>query len=382
MKQDCHFIDPLIQTKKMMICCGSGGVGKTTTAAAIGLRAVQLGKKVVVLTIDPAKRLANSLGLSELGNDIRQIDLAALGLKPTTGELWAMMLDCKRTFDELVVQYAGSDEVRDKILGNRFYQHISNTLTGSHEYMAMEKLYDIHQQNRFDLVILDTPPTHNALDFLDAPKRMTDFLDDSVLKWFLKPYFIAGKVSFKTIEKGGLIVFKILERITGMSVLQDISEFFLSFTGMYEGFKARAAAVSKLLRSADSAFVLVTSPHAVTLDECRFFHQKLKEFSMPFGGVIVNKVHPNFDLQSGESEAQFLQEVAASSLPKNPEAQAAAKFLWRNLQNMQALHVSDEKNIDKFVRETGETALAIRLIPFLDRDVFDLGELQGLAELI
>ncbi len=256
-----------------------------------------------------------------------------------------MMLDCKRTFDELVVQYASSDEVRDKILSNRFYQHISNTLTGSHEYMAMEKLFDIHQQKRFDLVILDTPPTHNALDFLDAPKRMTDFLDDSVLKWFLKPYFIAGKVSFKTIEKGGLIVFKILERITGMSVLQDIFGIFLSFTEMYEGFKQRAASVSQLLRSQESTFVLITSPHAVTLEECRFFHQKLQEFAMPFGGVIVNKVHPDFGLSGQESESQIRRDLEALSQAKGLDVKKSGTFLWNNLRDMQMLHVADKKKI-------------------------------------
>jgi len=365
------FLTPLLTKKSMLICCGSGGVGKTTTAAVLGLRAAVLGRKTLVLTIDPAKRLANALGLEELGNTIRQInprEFEKAGLQ-VKGELHAMMLDCKRTFDDMVYRYASNKELAENILKNNYYQNISNAMTGSHEYMAMEKLYDIRQSKKFDIIILDTPPTHNALDFLDAPGRITNFFDDSVIKWFLKPYFLAGKFSFKTAKRGSKIVFRILEKVTGLQVLKDLSEFFLSFSGMYSGFKERAEKVRSLLKDPSNSFILVTSPNALTVEECIFFYQKLKESQMPIGGILVNKVHP-LALEEGYDQHEILTRAGdfAPSELLNKMAE--------NLIHFQALHDLDCKAIGNLMEKTQISNDQLKCVRYFDEDIYALEDLK------
>jgi anion-transporting ArsA/GET3 family ATPase len=286
----------IVGRKEIVVCAGSGGVGKTTTAAAIALRAALDGKKTVVLTIDPARRLATSLGLKELTNDPTKVNkrkFTAAGLKPE-GELHAMMLDTKTTFDNLVMQYAPTQEQAERIIANRFYRNISGTLSGTQEYMAMEKLYELYADGGFDLIVIDTPPTRNALDFLDAPRRMTDFFESRVLRWFLMPYLKAGGGIMRVANVAATAFLRVVKRIVGGEVLDDTAEFFRNLEGMYDGFKQRARDVAALLKSDVTSFIVVTSPAEDSVNEATHFASRLNESDLPFGAVVVNRVHPEY----------------------------------------------------------------------------------------
>jgi anion-transporting ArsA/GET3 family ATPase len=276
---------------RILVVCGAGGVGKTTTAASLALLGARLGRRVLVCTIDPSRRLATSLGLKALPGTPQPLDLRKLSPRPK-GTLAAMALETKRTFDALVERHARDPEARERILGNRFYQHVSSALSGSHEYMAMEKLLELAEDPRYDLVVLDTPPTRHALDFLEAPDRLLGFLDTSVLKVFLKPYFLGGRLTLKIATKTGAFALGLADRALGLAFLKDLSEFFLAFEGMYDGFKERAARVHELLRRRGSAFVLVTGPQENAVEEALYFRRRLAEKRMPFVTYVVNRVHP------------------------------------------------------------------------------------------
>nr|MBA3350041.1 ArsA family ATPase [Actinomycetota bacterium] len=235
-------IEDIINHKEVIVCAGSGGVGKTTIAASIALRAALQGKKAAVLTIDPARRLATSLGLKELANHpvkVNRRKFTAAGLDPI-GELHAMMLDTKTTFDEVVLQYAPTRAQAERIIANRFYRNISSTLSGTQEYMAMEKLYELHSSKEYDVLVIDTPPTRNALDFLDSPRRLTDFFESRMLRWFLIPYMKAGGGIMRVANVAATTFLRLVKRMVGGEVLQDTAEFFGNLEGMYDGFKERA----------------------------------------------------------------------------------------------------------------------------------------------
>jgi anion-transporting ArsA/GET3 family ATPase len=325
------------------------------------------GKKVCVLTIDPAKRLADSLGLKELGNEATRVDpklFAAQGVE-IEGELWAMMLDAKATFDELVARHAEDAESRDRVLNNRIYQQISNALAGSQEYMAMEKLFELHSEGRFDLLVLDTPPTRNALDFLDAPKRLTQFIEGRSLRVFMKPTGLAARVA----GRGASVALGVLKRIVGFDLLADLAEFFNAFSGMVDGFQARAKRVNSLLADPHTCFLVVCGPQGEPIDEAVYFHRKLVEAKLPFGGVIVNKVHyPAEDLRG-----------AGGDLPKALEKalgdEDLAARVGDNFADYQALAERDAANIERLSVEM-RSQVVIR-VPYLDEDVHDLA---GLAE--
>ncbi len=278
--------------RRVIVVCGSGGVGKTTTAAALGLQAAIKGRRVLVCTIDPSRRLATCLGLSQLSARPRTLDLRRFA-PAQGGSMAAMVLDTKSTFDAIVMRFAPDEAARKRILGNRFYKHVSAALAGSHEYMAMEKLLELVADERFDLVVLDTPPTRHALDFLEAPDRLMSFLDTSVLRFFLRPYFVAGRLTLKVATRTGAMAFRLIDRFLGLQFLQDLSEFFLAFEGMYDGFKERAARVHALLRDPSSGFVLVAGPSSQALGEALYFHRRLGEKAMPFVAQVVNRVHPD-----------------------------------------------------------------------------------------
>src|SRR5436190_2197424 len=239
------------------------------------------GLKVAVLTIDPARRLADSLGLPELGNEERQVEIDG------SGELWAMMLDPKRTFDDLIEKHAPDERTRDAVLSNRIYQELSNAVAGSTEYMAIEKLYELHHEGRYDLLVLDTPPSRNALDFLEAPERLSRFVDSRSLQFFLRP----GRIGLKVFGRGGGILFSVLKRVTGIDLLRDLSEFFASFGDMASGIGERAERVGELLGARETTFLLVTSPQRDAIDEAVFFRRRLRESRLPFGGAVVNRVN-------------------------------------------------------------------------------------------
>ena len=276
-----------LEGKRICIVAGSGGVGKTTASAALALGLAAAGQRVAVVTIDPARRLADSLGLEELGNEPRLVDAAVLeghGIA-MRGELWAMMLDPKATFDGLIGKLAPDAATRDDVLGNRIYAQLSSAIAGSQEFSAVAKLYELHRDGGYDAIVLDTPPSRNALDFLDAPDRLADFFGGRALKLFLVPGGIAGRV----MSKGTAVVFGILKKLTGVNLLDDVSVLFRSMGSLIDGFRERATAVKALLSDPATTFLIVTSPEREPVAEAIFFRQKLREARMPFGGLIVNR---------------------------------------------------------------------------------------------
>jgi anion-transporting ArsA/GET3 family ATPase len=345
-------IEEVVTGVEICICAGAGGVGKTSTSAAIALGAARRGRKAVVLTIDPAKRLANALGLERLGNEPRRVR----GLEGD-GELWAMMLDAKRTFDDLVQTYASDERTRDAVLSNRIYQELSSAVSGSQEYMAMEKLYELHMQGNFDLLVLDTPPTRNALDFLDAPERLHRFIDSRSLRFFLSP-------GMKLLGRGSGLLFAVLQRVTGVDLLRDLSEFFQSFGDMSEGFRARAERVSELLGSDAATFVLVASPRTDAIDDAIFFHDQLHARGMPFGGVVVNRYH---DTRAGH-EPIDLAEALGADLAAKVEA---------NYSDYEVLADRDRANLGRLTERLNDEPVIV--VPELDSDVHDL---NGLAQMV
>jgi len=349
-------VNKVLARKDVCICAGSGGVGKTTTSAAIAAGMARRGKKVAVLTIDPARRLANSLGLPELGNEERPVP-GDFG----DGELWAMMLDAKRTFDELIEWHAPDAETRDAVLGNRIYQQLSNAVAGSQEYMAMEKLHELHQEGRYDLLVLDTPPTRNALDFLEAPRRLSTFIDSRSLQLFTVP----GRVGLRVLGRGTGMAFSIMKRATGIDLLQDLGEFFRSFGTMSAGFRERAERVDALLADSRTAFLLVTSPAADAVDEAMFFHHRLLDAGLPFAGAVVNRMHP----LAGASPSAPLPQLLGDELARKVE---------RNLEDYRVLAERDKRNLSRLRKALGRKRLIT--VPELDDDIHDLAGLERMNE--
>jgi anion-transporting ArsA/GET3 family ATPase len=341
-------------------------VGKTTVAAALALHAALWGRRVLVCTIDPSRRLATSLGLLRLSDRPRPLGLTRLGPRPG-GALWAMTLDTRRTFDALVERHMPSADARRRVLDNRFYKQVSSALAGSHEYMAMEKLLELSGDPRFDLVVLDTPPTRHALDFLEAPERLMGFLDTSVLRYFLKPYFVAGRVTLKVATRTGALALRLADRFLGLQFLQDLSEFFLAFEGMYDGFKARAAQVQDLLRGPAAGFVVVAGPAPTALDEARYFHRRLREGGMPFVGFVVNRVHPD--------------PAATARTRRGGRAPAVDRPLAEGLvgifRDQQRVARRERRTVARLAAETGEPTV---VVPEQDADVHDLRGLRTVGE--
>jgi anion-transporting ArsA/GET3 family ATPase len=280
----------LLEGKRICICAGSGGVGKTTTAAAVALGMAARGQRVAVVTIDPARRLADALGLGELGNEPALVDPAPFARRGLAieGELHAMTLDSKRTFDELIERLAPDERSRDEILANRIYRELSGAIAGSQEFTAIAKLYELDERGDFDLLVLDTPPSRNALDFLDAPERLSAFFEGRALQLLLRP---AG-VGFRLVGKGGQLAFSILSKATGIDLLSDLSQFFTSLSGVIDGIRERARRVGELLADPGTTFLLVSSPEPEPVDEAIWFRRKLRAADMPFAGVVVNRVDP------------------------------------------------------------------------------------------
>ena len=343
----------LLEGKDICICAGAGGVGKTTTSAAIAVGMARRGLKVVVLTIDPARRLANSLGLPELGNEERRIELDA------PGELWAMMLDAKSTFDEIVEKHAPDESTRDAVLSNRIYKELSTAVAGSQEYMAMEKLHELHAEGRYDLLVLDTPPSRNALDFLDAPDRLSRFIDSRSLQFFLAP----SRTGLKLFSRGTGVIFSVLKRVTGIDLLKDLSDFFASFGDMAQGFRERAKAVKQLLADDRTTFFLVTSPAHEAVEEAKFFGDRLEESGMPFGAVIVNRMH-----------------VEAGGDPATPEGldPELERKLLENYEDFHALAERDRQNVEELTADMGDRPLVI--VPYLDEDIHDLDGIEAMND--
>jgi anion-transporting ArsA/GET3 family ATPase len=377
---DADHLDHLVRTKRVIVCIGSGGVGKTTMSAAIAARGAERGKSVCVLTIDPAKRLANAMGLASLGNLESRIAgdcLDDAGIHVTSGQLWAMMLDTKRTWDDLVARFALDEAQASRILANRYYQQISSALAGSQEFMAMEKLYELHESGKYDLLVLDTPPTRHALDFLDAPKKMMGFMDEGVLRLFAAPTRLAGRLGFGFLRNSSAWLFAMLERVTGFEVLRDISDFVGSFSGMHAGFGERAKRVEEFLRSGESAFVLVTRPDPRPVEEACFFFSKLAEYRMPFGGFIVNRVHIDaLEDDDGRTAWRRLREEPQEILrllgTSSSTSPGLAVRMAEHFDRMQTVAEIDAGQIER-LRGACPGPHFWRTVPAFDLDVHDLG---------
>ncbi|MGI5393705.1 ArsA family ATPase [Streptomyces sp. CA-251251] len=282
-------VDPMLEDPKtrIVVCCGSGGVGKTTTAAALGLRAAERGRKVVVLTIDPARRLAQSMGIDSLDNTPRRVK----GVDDSAGgELHAMMLDMKRTFDEIVEAHADPGRAA-AILGNPFYQSLSAGFAGTQEYMAMEKLGQLRARDEWDLIVVDTPPSRSALDFLDAPKRLGSFLDGKLIRVLLAPAKVGGRAGMKFLNVGMSMMTGVLGKVLGGQFLKDVQTFVAAMDSMFGGFRTRADATYKLLQAPGTAFLVVAAPERDALREAAYFVERLAAEDMPLAGLVLNRVH-------------------------------------------------------------------------------------------
>jgi anion-transporting ArsA/GET3 family ATPase len=350
--------------KRICICLGAGGVGKTTTSAALALALAQRGKRVCVVTIDPARRLAAALGVEELGNEPRRVDarrLARHGAE-VSGELWAMMLDPKRTFDELIGRLAPDERRRDEVLQNRIYRELSSAVAGSQEFTAIAKLYDLDREGRFDVIVLDTPPSRNAMDFLDAPMRLTQFFEGRALGVLLAPTGLAARVAGRSTSA----VFSVLSRVTGVDFLTEVSAFFNAISAMIAGFSARAEAVAVLLRDSTTAFVVVASPEREPVDEAIALARELRRAGMGVDALLVNRVHLE------QEPAADAEQVRAELVPALGERLAAA--IAQSLRDFQTLVRRDAASVERLHRSAGGPAPV--LVPHLPADVHDV---EGLA---
>ncbi len=307
-------VERLLREKSILVTAGAGGVGKTTTAAAIGLlAALETRRKVLVLTVDPARRLADPMGMANFGNVVTKVDLSGVARGKDHGELYVAMLDTKDSWDDLVARYAPNIRVRQEILANPIYANISSRFVQSHDYIAMESLYDIYNRGEFDLIVVDTPPSRNAIDFLDAPARMADFFSSKLLRWITAPY--RSRLVFSAFKP----FYQVADRILGSQFLAEVAEFFMLFQSMYEGFIARANSVSGLLRSDACAFLVVASPEYVPMREAEFFLGALKDRNLNLGALIVNRSLPDF-LSDADAAG------AARRLVADPAKMARGKF--------------------------------------------------------
>jgi anion-transporting ArsA/GET3 family ATPase len=383
-------LDGLLAAKEIVIACGPGGVGKTTTAAAAGvMAALRQGGKVLVLTVDPAKRLANALGLEGIGNTESRVPDEAFrsaGLKPR-GELWAAMLDTKESWDALIRRHAPDQQTRDEILANPLYKNISGRFVQSHDYIAMERLYEIHSEGKYDLIVVDTPPTRNALDFLDAPQRLADFFSSRLLRWLIVPY------RSRLVNVATKPFYQVADRILGTQFLADISEFFVLFQSMYDGFVERAGAVQRLLSDRRTTFMVVSTLEGVPLREAEFFAQELTSRHLHLGAIVLNKVLPAYLQGSAaatvaEAMKDRAEELATSLAPTLGSAditlgdvaqirrvltEVADSFL--NFRVV-ALREAEEKS------QLGTVPEVLATVPFFDTDIYDLAGLVRLGEQI
>ncbi len=379
--------EQLLATREIVVTCGSGGVGKTTTAAALGaMAAARLGGRVLVLTVDPARRLANALGLERFGNVEVRVDDAlftAAGLEPR-GELWAAMLDTKESWDDLVRTLAPDAATRDAILANPLYQNVTGKFVQSHDYIAMERLYEIHASGRYDLIIVDTPPTRNALDFLEAPERMADFFSSRLLRWLIAPY------RNRLVSAASKPFYRVADAILGAQFLADIAEFFILFQTMYDGFVERARAVERLLADRRTAFVVVSTLEPAPVAEADFFIEALSAKQFNLGGVVLNKVLPDYLL---DPEAATVAErlvadsakVAAHLAPDGADGASERDVLARVLAEVGESFLNYRVVATREAEQRAELARVpevVAAVPYLDTDVADLSGLVAMGRAV
>lgn len=384
---DSTSLEQLLAAKEIVVTCGSGGVGKTTTAATLGtMAAIHLGGKVLVLTVDPARRLANAMGLESFGNVETRVDpsaLAASGVEPR-GELWAAMLDTKQSWDDLIVRHAPDVATRDAILANPMYKNVTGRFVQSHDYIAMERLYELHSSGKYDLIVVDTPPTRNALDFLEAPARMADFFSSRLLRWLLVPY------RSRIVSVASKPFYQIADRILGSAFLQDIAEFFMLFQSMHDGFVERAQAVERVLGDRRTTFIVVSTLEPSPLREAEFFIKALQQKGLHLGGLILNKVLPSYLLDPDAA-------AAAEKLLSGP------KDVLASLNAEQLSKLGDESTVARVLSEVGMSFRNFQLVgkreaeqraelsaapdvmvsvPFFEDDIYDIAGLARMGEQI
>lgn len=358
--------------RRIVVVAGAGGVGKTTVSAALALGLAAQGARVAVVTIDPARRLASALGIDDLGDAPHRVDperIRAAGLE-MHGTLDALQLDPRATFDRLVAREAPDEAARDRILRNRIYRHLSGAVAGAQEFMAVERLHELVDSGDYDVVVLDTPPARNALDFLDAPERMTRFVEGRGLRLLLGPRAGAGRAGWRALQAGGHLVMSAVERLTGAQLLTDISEFLQSFDGMYQGFSDRAAAVRVLLASDSTRFVVVTGPRPEPSREAIALWRRLRDDRYPLGAVVVNRVHPR--PEGGDDDPTGLTGLLATAGAADP--QGLADRATTALTAARARAAADRHEIAALASALGDPPLAT--VPALDDDPV---EVAGLA---
>jgi anion-transporting ArsA/GET3 family ATPase len=354
---------------RIIVCCGSGGVGKTTTSAALALAAAEAGRQVVVLTIDPARRLAQSLGLVELDNEPRVVETPG-----AAGELSAMMLDMKRTFDDVVSAHS-TPERAEVIFANPFYQALSSSFAGTQEYMAMEKLGQLRASDRWDLIIVDTPPSRSALDFLDAPKRLSRFLDGTMIRLLTAPARAGGRAGVRLVGAGFSIFSRIISKILGGQLLNDISSFVSALDTMFGGFRERATATYELLRQPGTAFVVVAAPEPDALREASYFVDRLSSEGMPLAGLVLNRTHPPATTALSATRAEAAAEAVAEAGGKG--AKLAAGALRVHADRM-TVATREQRLADRFTSAHPE--VRVRTVPAAGGDVHDLAGLRTMGE--
>jgi anion-transporting ArsA/GET3 family ATPase len=370
-------VGQLLAAKDIVVACGPGGVGKTTTAAALAATAVvREGGRVLVLTVDPARRLADALGLKGIGNDeVRITDdvFARAGARPR-GELWAAMLDTKQSWDDLIRRHAPDQETREQILANPLYQNISGRFVQSHDYIAMERLYEIRSEGRYDLIVVDTPPTRNALDFLDAPQRMADFFSSRLLRWLIVPY------RSRLVNMASKPFYQVADRILGTQFLADISEFFILFQSMYAGFVERAEAVSRLLADRRTTFMVVSTLEATPVREADFFSAELMARKLHLGVVVLNKVLPEYLCDPRADKLAQDMEGRASELAEGltEDPVVAARVLGEVAESFLNFGVVARREAEQQAELRGTPDVLVT-VPFFEGDIYDMGGLLQLG---
>ena len=357
----------VIDASSVIVCCGSGGVGKTTTAAVLGLEAARRGRRAVVVTIDPARRLADALGLVDgLASVPQRIDLDTDEAWAPGGELWAMMLDTAATFDGLVRRHADSEEQIERILTNPFYRNIAGALSGTQEYMAAETLHELHGDDRFDLVIVDTPPSRNALDFLEAPGVLARFLDHRLFRLLMLP----TRGGLRVIGTATQPILKAIGKVVGSDVLADSVAFFQAFAGMETGFRERADDVVRLIRAPETSFVVVAAPRHDTIDEAVWFANQLVDQGVGVTSAIVNRAHPEFGAGSAA-------DAIAAAADARRTGDETLGLLWDNVAALRTMRDLELAVIAPLAEIVGGERLVV--LPLLDSDVHDLAGLMVIA---
>jgi len=376
-------LDGLLASREIVVACGPGGVGKTTTAAAAAaMAAARLGGKVLVLTVDPARRLADALGLDGIGNAERRVPAEAFGsarVKPM-GELWAAMLDTKESWDDLVRLHAPDARTRDEILSNPLYRNISGRFVQSHDYIAMERLFEIHATGAYDLIVVDTPPTRNALDFLDAPERMAEFFSSRLLRWLIVPY------RSRLVNLASRPFYQVADRILGTQFLEDIAQFFILFQSMYDGFVERARAVHRLMADRRTSFIVVSTLEAVPLREAEFFAQSLMDRRLHLGAIVLNKVLPDYLRDPGgatvaERLRDRAEEVAGALAPSitSGDADQVRRVLAEIGRSYLDFRVVARREAEQR-SELATVPEALVSVPYFDTDIYDMAGLLRLGQ--